>query len=132
MINLYKKHEKIINYLIFGVLTTIVSLSTYFVCSKIFHMYYLISNIISFIISVLFAFVTNKIYVFKSKTKEKNIISKELISFFSARIFSFVIENITLIILVKVIKIDDMFAKTIVQVIVIILNYILGKLVFKD
>ena len=95
-------------------------------------MYYLISNIISFIISVLFAFVTNKIYVFKSKTKEKNIISKELISFFSARIFSFVIENITLIILVKVIKIDDMFAKTIVQVIVIILNYILGKLVFKD
>ena len=32
MIELYKKYKEIINYLIFGVLTTVVSLATYYIC----------------------------------------------------------------------------------------------------
>lgn len=129
MLKIYKKYNEIINYVIFGVLTTLVSLVTYYLCSKVFHIYYLVSNVISFIISVLFAYVTNKIYVFKSDAKGSKVL-KELFSFVSSRILSFIIENVILVILVSVIKLDDMISKTIVQIIVIILNYILSKLVF--
>ena len=129
MLKMYKKYNEIINYVIFGVLTTLVSLVTYYLCSKVFHIYYLVSNVISFIISVLFAYVTNKIYVFKSDAKGSKVL-KELFSFVSSRILSFIIENVILVILVSVIKLDDMISKTIVQIIVIILNYILSKLVF--
>ena len=129
MLKMYKKYNEIINYVIFGVLTTLVSLVTYYLCSKVFHIYYLVSNVISFIISVLFAYVTNKIYVFKSDAKGSKVL-KELFAFVSSRILSFIIENVILVILVSVIKLDDMISKTIVQIIVIILNYILSKLVF--
>lgn len=129
MLKIYKKYNEIINYVIFGVLTTLASLVTYYLCSKVFHIYYLVSNVISFIISVLFAYVTNKIYVFKSDAKGSKVL-KELFSFVSSRILSFIIENVILVILVSVIKLDDMISKTIVQIIVIILNYILSKLVF--
>ncbi len=129
MLKMYKKYNEIINYVIFGVLTTLVSLVTYYLCSKVFHIYYLVSSVISFIISVLFAYVTNKIYVFKSDAKGSKVL-KELFSFVSSRILSFIIENVILVILVSVIKLDDMISKTIVQIIVIILNYILSKLVF--
>ena len=79
LLNLYKKYKEIINYLIFGVLTTLISIVTYAIFTKVFHIDYLISNVLSWIIAVLFAYITNKIYVFESKSK-KNI--KELISFF--------------------------------------------------
>lgn len=132
MLNIYKKYEEIINYLIFGVLTTLVSIITYFICAKVFNINYLISNVIAFILSVLFAFVTNKLYVFKSKNKTKNKVLKELISFISSRLFSFGVEMLIMYILVSIVKIDDMIVKLINQVIIIILNYILSKLfVFK-
>ena len=37
MLKMYKKYNEIINYVIFGVLTTLVSLVTYYLCSKVFH-----------------------------------------------------------------------------------------------
>lgn len=74
--NLYNKHDEIINYLVVGVLTTVVSLvSFYIVRLFIFthntQLHIQIANIISWILSVLFAFITNKKYVFKSSKKEK-------------------------------------------------------------
>lgn len=132
MFKLYKKYEEIINYLIFGVLTTIVSLISYFIFSKIFNINYLISNIISWILSVLFAFITNKLYVFKSKEKNKNKVVKELINFFSSRIFTFLIDMFLMYMLVSVLIIDDMISKLVTQIVVIVLNYVLSKLyVFK-
>lgn len=129
---LYKKYEEIINYLIFGVLTTLVSIGTYFIFARLLNFHYLVSNVLSFIISVLFAFVTNKLYVFKSKDKTKNKVLKEFIAFISSRLLSFGTDTLIMYILVSVIKIDDMIAKIIVQIIVIVMNYILSKVfVFK-
>ena len=127
--SIYKKYEEVINYLIFGVLTTVVSIVSYFVFAKLFNINYLVSNIISFILSVLFVFVTNKLYVFKSKNK----VMKELVSFFSSRIFTFFIDMIMMYILVSVLKFDDMISKLITQFVVIVLNYVLSKLfVFRN
>ena len=127
--NLYKKYKEIINYLIFGGLTTVVSIVTYSLFAKLFNIDYLISNVLSWIIAVLFAYITNKIFVFESKSK-KNI--KEITSFFFFRIVSLLIEMIILYIFVDMLHIDDLVTKIIAQVIVIVANYVFSKVfVFK-
>lgn len=129
VIDLYKKYEEIINYLIVGGMTTLVSISIYALFTKCFHINYMIANVISWIISVLFAYVTNRIFVFKSKSE--NIVL-EIYQFFKYRIFSFLIEIFLMYVFVELINIDDMISKVIVQIIVIVLNYVFSKLfVFK-
>lgn len=124
LLNLYKKYKEIINYLIFGVLTTLISIVTYAIFTKVFHIDYLISNVLSWIIAVLFAYITNKIYVFESKSK-KNI--KEITSFFFFRDVSLIIEMIILYIFVDILHIDDLVTKIIAQIIVIVSNYVFSK-----
>ena len=87
----------------------------------------MISNVLSFILSVLFAFITNKLFVFKSNKKDKII--KELISFFSSRVFTFLIDMFMMYMFVSVLKLNDMISKIVVQIVVIILNYLLSKMV---
>ena len=126
---LYKKYKEIINYLIFGGLTTLISIITYALFAKVFHIDYLISNVLSWIIAVLFAYITNKMFVFESKSK-KNI--KEITSFFFFRVVSLIMEMIILYVFVDMLHIDDLVTKIIAQVIVIISNYIFSKVfVFK-
>ena len=70
-LKLYKKHEEIINYLIVGGLTTIVSLASYALFTRIFYVHYAVSNVLSWICAVAFAYFTNKLFVFKSKKGTK-------------------------------------------------------------
>lgn len=132
LIDLYKKYSEIINYLIVGVLTTLVSIIIYWVFTKLFHVNYMISNIISWIGSVSFAYITNKKFVFKSKCDSEKDVFIEVYQFFKYRVFSLVIDIFLMYLFVEVFNIDDMIAKVIVQFIVIALNYIFSKLfVFK-
>lgn len=129
IVDLFKKYSEVINYLIFGVLTTIVSIGIYAICSKVFNINYMISNVLSWIFSVLFAYITNRIFVFKSKS---NNVLIEIYQFYKYRVFSFLIELFLMYVFVELISIDDMISKVIVQVVVIILNYVFSKLfVFK-
>ena len=129
--------KKIINtqtilYVIFGILTTIVNLISYYFFSNIISINYLISNMISWIISVLFAYITNKFYVFNSKDTSKDIIIKEFIKFVNCRLTSGIIEMILLFLLVDMLAVNDIISKLVIGVIVVILNFIFSKLfVFK-
>ena len=126
--NLNSTLKETINYLIVGVLTTIVSITSYYLLRTIINDYK-ICTVLSWIIAVLFAYVTNRIFVFKSKEKR---IFKEFVSFIGSRIFSLIAELFCMFVMVQLINIPDRIAKIIVQVIIIILNYILSKLfVFK-
>ena len=127
--NLYNKYKEIINYLIFGVLTTIVSILSYALFTRIFHIDIYISSVLSWILAVTFAFITNRIFVFNSK--ERNIIL-ELIKFYLSRLASLGIELLLMYLFVNIFNINDMISKIIVQGIVIVLNYIFSKIfVFK-
>lgn len=131
---LYTKYEEIINYLIVGVLTTVVSLATYFICTETFldpnkKLELQIANIISWIFAVAFAYFTNRKYVFKSKNKN---MLKEASSFVGSRILSLLMDMFTMFIIVSVLHLNDKIGKLVSQVIVTIANYILSKLfVFK-
>ncbi len=132
LIELYKKYYEIINYLIVGVLTTLVSIFIYWLFTKVFHVNYMLSNIISWIGSVSFAYITNKKFVFNSKCGCEKDVLIEVYQFFKYRIFSLVIDILLMYAFVEIFNIDDMIAKVIVQFIVVALNYIFSKLfVFK-
>lgn len=133
---LYLKYEEVINYLIFGFLTTVVSVVTYLLFVNIFFpnksdLDVQIANVLSWICAVLFAYITNRIYVFKSKSEGQKKL-KEVINFFLSRIFTLLAEMASLYLLFSILHIDDAISKIISQVIVIVLNYVLSKiLVFK-
>lgn len=118
--------KEVIAYLIFGVLTTIVNIVVYYLFARVFGVNYLISNIIAWFLSVLFAYITNRIWVFESKND--NII-KEVSLFFGGRLFSGVIDSSLMYLFIDVLTIGDFISKIIIQVIVVILNYVLSKLV---
>ena len=116
-------------YMIFGVLTTLVNILVYLFFAKICGVYYVTSNILAWFFSVLFAYVTNRIWVFESKNT--NII-KEAILFFGGRLFSGVIDTGLMYLFIDMLFLNDVISKFVVQVIVIILNYVFSKwIVFK-
>ena len=129
IIDLYKKNKEIVNYLIFGGLTTLVSFIVYFVCRKLFHIAYMVSKTIAWIISVLFAYITNRKFVFENKSKD---IFVEVYQFYKYRILSLGIELLLMYVFVEIFGINDVVAYVPVTFIVIVLNYFFSKLfVFK-
>lgn len=135
---LYKKYKEIINYLIFGGLTTIINLIvkyallfTIFDASNSIELQ--ISIVISWIIAVLFAYFTNRKYVFESKNQNK---LKEFINFVVARISTLLLEMLIMWFFVTLLKLNsDLYViifTIISQVAVIVGNYVFSKLfVFK-
>lgn len=130
IVNLYKKYKEIINYLIFGVLTTIISLAVYYFLTFTIinpeNAFLLqVANIISWIAGVLFAYFTNRKYVFDSKNENK---LKEFGSFVGARLITLFMDMIIMYIGVSVLHGNDKILKLISQVIVIVSNYLFSKI----
>ena len=126
---IYIKYREVILYLVFGVLTTVVSISSYYICSEILNIHYLVSNIISWVLSVIFAYFTNRVWVFESKSKNTSDILKEMLTFVNCRLLYGVIDMATMFVLVGAIHINDMYAKVFTQFIVVVLNYVFSKLI---
>ena len=126
----YDQYKEIINYLIVGILTTVVSLGTYYFCvltflnpQDVFQLQ--CANIISWIFAVMFAYVANRKYVFESTNP--NIV-KEVLAFISARVTTLIMDMLSMFILVSCINMSDKIAKILVQIIVTIANYIFSKI----
>ena len=137
-IDIYKKNEEVVMYLIMGVLTTIVNIITkYALLFTILNpkdaLQLQIAVIISWIVAVLFAYFTNRKFVFKSK--EENIV-KEFSNFIVARIITLIMEMIIMWFFITFLKLDTKlwvaFITLVAQALVIILNYVFSKLfIFK-
>lgn len=131
--NLYFKHKEIINYLLFGGMTTVVSWGTYSLFVKAIGMSVGVGNILSWICAVLFAFVTNKLFVFESKTWQPATALREFVSFIGARLATGVIEWFgvpyfsTHGLTHPLFGVKGLLAKVVVSIVVIILNYIFSK-----
>lgn len=131
---LYIKYKEIINYLIFGVLTTLVNLITKYILlftilepTNGFQLQ--IAIIISWIVAVIFAYFTNRKFVFESKNENK---LKEFINFVVARIATLLLEMFIMWFFVTLLKLNsDLYVvifTLVAQVSVIIGNYIFSKL----
>ena len=127
---LYFRHKEVINYLIVGGMTTLVSLVTYYglvltVLDPENPVQLQAATVISWIAAVSFAYVTNRKFVFESKRTD---IKKEAASFVAARVGTLVMEMALMFLMVSVMHINDKIAKLVVQVLIIIANYVLSKL----
>ena len=128
--DMYKKHKEIINYLVVGGLTTILSLGVYYGSVLTFlnpknEIQLQIANILSWTAGVVFSYFMNRIFVFESKEKNK---LKEAGKFVSSRIITLLMDMAIMAIGVSVLKFNDKIVKLFSQVVITISNYIFSKL----
>lgn len=132
MKDLYLKYEEVLNYLIVGVLTTLINVVCYTLFSKVIHIDYMISTVLAWILSVFFAYVANKKVVFKSHVDSQKELLKECFEFFEFRIVSLLMEMGLMYLFVSLFHFDDVISKLVINFVVIVANYFFSKLfVFK-
>lgn len=108
-----------LSYLFFGVLTVAINILSYELLSIVFGM--LIANTLAFFIAVLFAYWTNSTFVFRVQHTWKNFLQ-----FMGMRIGTLLIDNSGMYLLI-LFAVNDLFAKFIVNAIIIAINYVASK-----
>ncbi len=135
---IYRTYQEVISYLIFGALTTVVSLGTYGLFVGAMGLPTIPGNALSWLCAVAFAFITNKLWVFRSEKRKLMDWLREAWKFFLGRIGTGLVELIGLPVLMAIgvdqtiLGVEGAVAKVIVTVVVVVLNYFVSKfIVFK-
>ncbi len=134
---IYYKYEEKWLYVIFGGLTTVVSIVTKLL------LFALVPGepkwestagvVFSWICAVTFAFFTNKKYVFKNETNTRSEFWKVFFSFYGARLATLGMEEVIFLVFVDWLGVNRTLITFLSQVLIFIANYILSKLlVFKE
>ena len=132
IVDLFKKYREQIMYLVVGGLTTVFCVGVKYLLEKIFGIIGLVSVLIAEPLAMVFAYVTNKAWVFNTKCKDFKDLMREMISFFSARIFTIILSAVISLVFVDILKWPNMPVQIGASVIVVILNYVFSKLfIFK-
>lgn len=143
--SLYLENKEIANYIIFGVVTTIVSLFSYWfarqfifvrVGGKQGEIDIALATTFSWIVSVTTAFVTNRLWVFEGKVEGVKALLIQAFNFYASRVLTYFFELGFMWIVTSFLfpenKTLELLAKIIANVFVMIMNFILSKLfVFK-
>lgn len=127
---LYLQYKEVINYLFFGGCSTLVNLVSFGICFSLFKINDLWSQVIAWVVAVIFAYVTNKLFVFEAKANTKKDFIKEITSFMVGRVFTLVLCDIaTYAFMTRVLHINEYITKIVTQVLVVVLNYAISKLI---
>lgn len=104
--------RELIRYLICGLLTTVVSLASYYAASMVLGtnstLHLQACNVVSWALAVLFAFFLSRVWVFQSKSKH---VWNEFFAFVSGRIFTLLCDMAIMQVLVFGLQISDLYAK---------------------
>lgn len=130
--DIYYKYEEKWLYVLFGGLTTVISIITKLI------IFAMIPGepkwestavvVISWICAVTFAFFTNKKYVFKSETKTPKEFWTVFASFYGARLATLVMEEGIFLVFYDWLNISELIVTFASQVIIFVANYVLSKL----
>lgn len=118
--------KEVILYIVFGVLTTLVNLGSFYAMNDIFQWDKNLSNFFAIVLAILVAYITNKDLVFHSKAKTIKEKSKEFMKFIAGRFFTMVIEFIGGMLLF-LLPIPEIISKLFITIVVIILNFFISK-----
>ncbi len=125
----YKKHKEVLLYLLFGGLTFVVSMVTFALFYEILSLNELIANVFSWIFAVLFAFFTNRVWVFSAPTQGAAAFLRQMAAFFGGRVATLVLEEGILFVFVTWLALPAVPVKVAAQVLVILANYVISKLI---
>ena len=129
---LLKKNKEFLMYFIFGVLTTLVNYAVYVACHHAFSLNAALSNAIAWGVAVVFSYITNKPFVFKSNDWTIKTLVLEFSTFVASRVLSGALETGIMWLTVDFACWNSYLMKLCTSAIVMLLNYIAGKLlVFK-
>ena len=123
------KKKELVMYLVFGVLTTLVNYLVYFTANRIFRIHYLPANGLAWVIAVLFAYYTNRRWVFSSRAEGRFQKVLEFVTFVGGRVFSLLVDMLIMFVGIDLLGLADrdFWVKTVAQVFVIVLNYLISK-----
>ncbi|KRK40206.1 GtrA family protein [Loigolactobacillus bifermentans] len=127
MIKLFKQYYRVISYLFFGVLTTVINIGVFAALQLLTAWNYQVETVIAWFLSVLFAYITNKLWVFSSHTTGLKAFFTEMSSFFFFRLLSLVMELVIMWIGVSLLKQNAIVVKVVDNVVVIVANYVFSK-----
>lgn len=115
-----------IRYIIVGVTTTLINIGIY--QGLLFlGIDYKVSNIFAVILCKVYGYFANKLVVFRSHCNNFRELIVEMIKFVLARGFSGVVDYFGLILAVEVFHFDKIICKYVICVLVIVINYVMGK-----
>ena len=133
---LFRKYREQIAYLFFGGVTTAVNVAAYALLHVMMGVHSDIANAIAWVVSVLVAYVTNRIWVFRSRTRGRDML-REFMSFMAGRVLTGLMDQGIMHLATQVVgprlvpeagrKLWDMGVKLASNVLVIILNYVFSK-----
>lgn len=122
------KYREQLAYLVVGVCTTLINYVIYAVLTEGVRLHYIASNVIGWVAAVAFSYFANGKWVYQSTARRG---WREAGEFVFSRLFSLGLETALLFLLVDQLRADKLIAKLAVAVIVVIVNYLTGLLVFK-
>ncbi len=125
---LFAQHREIILYLVFGVGTTVIDFAVSLSLVYLLDVNLYLSKVIAWICAVAFAYVTNREYVFHSQNKSTKSVLIEASEFVTGRLISLLLQELMMAILYEGAKMREWVVLVLSSVLVIILNYIFGKL----
>ncbi len=118
--------KEVILYIIFGLLTTIINLGSFYVLNSLWKWNENIANLIAILLAVLVAYLTNKDLVFHSEASGIKEKLQEFFKFMVGRAFTMIVEFLGGFVLFQT-AIPEMISKAFITVIVIILNFFISK-----
>ena len=100
MVKWIKKHWEVLSYLVFGVLCTLLNILLYALFNKLFGYTAANSwgNVLDNILCILFAYATNRAFVFRSKTRGREM-AKEFGAFVTCRLGTLVLDAVIMLVL---------------------------------
>lgn len=125
-------NTELVSYLFAGVATTVVNYVVYFIATRMLGMGVMAGTWTAWVIAVAFGYVVNKAFVFHTHCKTAMELIREAGSFFAMRLVSLGMETVLMFVTVELMHMHDLVMKLIVNIVVIILNYVFSKLfIFK-
>lgn len=132
MFSIFEKYKALILYGIFGVTTTIINVVSYALMLLI-GINVQVAVVVSWLLAVIVAYLTNRVWVFNSGASTNIELLREFISFMLARLATLIVEMLIIWFGVQLLDQDPIIWKIIDNIVVIILNYVISKLiVFKN
>lgn len=121
-----EKHRQVLLYIVFGGVTTGVSVGSFVLLDTALGLDPLAANVISWLLAVGTAYVTNRRWVFCSRTRGAAL-WKELLGFYAGRVATLLLEEGLLLVFVTGLRQNSTAVKLIAQLVVLVGNFLLSK-----
>lgn len=118
--------------MVFGALATAINTAGYWLLYSVIGFPNLIATALALIITIIFAFFTNKLFVYRSKSWNIEVLIKESSGFLICRALTGVFDMLFMFITVDILALFPVLMKLIAALLVGLMNYLAGKfLIFK-